>query len=36
MTGQQLRAVITKFQGDHQLQLTGDLDRPTRKPFAIR
>lgn len=34
--GQQLSTVITKFQSDHQLRLTGELDSETRKVLKMR
>jgi len=36
IAGQQLRAVLIRFQNDHKLQATGDLDAPTRKALEIR
>lgn len=36
IAGQQLRAVLIKFQNDQKLQPTGELDRATRKALAIR
>jgi ankyrin repeat protein len=34
--GQQLSAVISRFQKDHQLRLTGELDSATRRSLGIR
>lgn len=36
IAGQQLGAVLIKFQNDHKLQPTGELDAPTRKALEIR
>lgn len=36
IAGQQLRAVVVKFQKDHSLQPTGELDSTTRKALGIR
>jgi len=36
IAGQQLRAVLVKFQNENKLQLTGELDAQTRKALEIR
>jgi hypothetical protein len=36
IAGQQLRAVLIKFQNDYKLRPTGELDPPTRKALEIR
>jgi hypothetical protein len=36
IAGQQLHAILIKFQDDHKLQPTGELDAPTRRTLDIR